>query len=198
MGEAIATGYQSQAADTTPEFDAFEFGLLRQRSCGDRLQMAAALTRGARKLSLASLCQTFPELSLAAFAAKVMRVWLGDNSPLPPVTGCGSQESGHNVMAESRCPMAWIQDSLGLAVQLHAIFDRADVPYYITGGLAVIAYGEPRITRNADIVLAISPADIDPLVVALEADGFYVPGVEDLTGAVWDVDGGVMAGRNQY
>ena len=43
-----------------------------------------------------------------------------------------------------------------------------------------IAYGEPRTTRDADIVLAVSPTDIDPLIVALETDGFYVPGVEDV------------------
>lgn len=162
----IPAGYQPQATDTTPEFDAFEFGLLRQRSCGDRLRMAAALMRSARSLSLRSLRQTFQELPPAAIAAKVAQAWLGDEIP--------------SSLLPTEATMAWIQDSLGLAVQLHRIFDRTNVPYYITGGLAAIAYGEPRTTRDADIVLAIAPTDIVPLVAVLEADGFYVPGVEEV------------------
>ena len=162
----LPAGYQAQAADTTPEFDAFEFELLRRRSPHDRLQIAAALMRGARELSLRSLRQTFQELSASAIAAKVVRVWLGDDVP-PNLLSTG-------------ITMAWIQDSLGLAIQLHHLFDHTNIPYYVTGGLAAIAYGEPRTTRDADIVLAIAPTDIAPLVVALEADGFYVPGVEDV------------------
>jgi hypothetical protein len=54
------------------------------------------------------------------------------------------------------------------------------IPYYITGGVAAITYGEPRTTRDLDIVLEISRPDIDRLVNALISEGFYVPGVEDV------------------
>jgi hypothetical protein len=75
--------------------------------------------------------------------------------------------------------MNWIQDSTQLATQLHNIFTQAQIPYYITGGVAAIAYGEPRTTRDLDMVLAIAPDDIDRLASLLEQAGFYVPGVED-------------------
>jgi hypothetical protein len=76
--------------------------------------------------------------------------------------------------------MSWIQDSLQLARQLHSIFTQANIPYYITGGVAATAYGDPRTTRDLDVVLNISRADIPVLVSALEAVDFYVPGVEDI------------------
>lgn len=48
------------------------------------------------------------------------------------------------------------------------------------GGVAAIAYGEVRITRDVDIVVFIQPDDIIILATELEQMGFYVPGVEDI------------------
>ena len=76
--------------------------------------------------------------------------------------------------------MTWVQDSLQLARQLHPIFEQTGIAYYITGGVAATAYGDPRTTRDLDVVLNISRGNIPDLVPVLESVGFYVPGIEDV------------------
>lgn len=158
-------GYRPQADDTSLEMDALEFYLLRQRSPTERLQMAAALMRWARQFSLSCLSQQFAHLSPQAFARKLAEAWLQEDCP-PNYIPTGSK-------------MTWIQDSTELAAQLHAIFATVGVPYYVTGGVAAITYGEPRTTRDLDVVISVPRHALTPLVTALEAAGFYVPGVED-------------------
>ena len=41
--------------------------------------------------------------------------------------------------------------------------EQAGLQYMITGGLAAILYGEPRLTRDIDLVLQISPEQVDRL-----------------------------------
>jgi hypothetical protein len=55
--------YTAQSIDTSIESDRFFFQLLRQRSPLQRLEMAAAMMREARKLSLLSLRASFSTLS---------------------------------------------------------------------------------------------------------------------------------------
>ena len=124
------------------------------------------MIRSARQFSLNCLRSRFGDLPETAFAQKVALAWLQED--LPP-----------NYTPHLN-PMTWIQDSTGLAAILHRILTALEVPYYITGGVAAIAYGEPRTTRDLDIVMDIAPTDIDRLVAALETEGFYVPGVEDV------------------
>ena len=76
--------------------------------------------------------------------------------------------------------MTWIQDSISLAIQLQTIFTDLGIPHYITGGVAAATYGEPRTTRDLDVVIALIPLQLDTLVQRLEHDGFYVPGVEEI------------------
>ena len=76
--------------------------------------------------------------------------------------------------------MTWIQDSIALALQLQDIFTDLDIPHFITGGVAAATYGEPRTTRDINIVIALSPTQLDTLVQRLETEGFYVPGVDDI------------------
>lgn len=117
-------------------------------------------------MSLEAQRPQYPELSSNDFALHIARCWLQEDYPV------GYVPSG--------CEMTWIQDSGSLAAQLHQIFERLGTPYFITDGLAAIAWGEPRTTRDVDIVLALQPADIGPVVTALESAGFYVPGVDDV------------------
>lgn len=55
-----------------------------------------------------------------------------------------------------------------------AILDETGVPYMLTGSLASAYYGEPRATRDIDVVIAVSEEEIDALVRRLDAEGFYV------------------------
>ncbi|WP_242541989.1 hypothetical protein [Leptolyngbya sp. Cla-17] len=76
--------------------------------------------------------------------------------------------------------MTWIQDSIALAAILHEVFEQVQIDYYITGGVASSTFGDPRATRDLDVVLAIAPLQLEQLVIALEVHQFYVPGVEDV------------------
>jgi len=163
---AIKPGYRPQADDTSVETDLLTFHLLRQRTAGERLRMAASLTRSARKLSLCSLRQQFGYLSPTQFAIKIALAWLQENCP-------------PNYIPTGESPM-WIQDSVQLAIKLHPIFEELGISYYITGGVAAISYGEPRTTQDLDLVMAISLDVIDRLSDALTEAGFYVPGIDDV------------------
>lgn len=159
-------GYRPQADDTSLETDLLCFYLLRQKTVAERLQMGAQLTRSARQFSLNCFHQRFKYLTPPQFARKMAEVWLQEYCPPNYVPG-GSEVS-------------WIQDSIQLAANLHSIFEAQGIPYYVTGGVAAIAYGESRTTQDLDMVLSVPRAAIPALAAALEQAGFYVPGVDDV------------------
>jgi hypothetical protein len=49
------------------------------------------------------------------------------------------------------------------------------VPYMVTGSTAGILYGEPRMTHDVDIVVALAPRDVQAFVAAFPDDEFYCP-----------------------
>jgi len=53
-----------------------------------------------------------------------------------------------------------------------------EVPYMITGAVAAVVYGEPRFTRDLDLVLHLEPADAPRFAAAFPSEGFYVPPIE--------------------
>jgi hypothetical protein len=53
--------------------------------------------------------------------------------------------------------------------------DRLGLPYMVTGSTAGILYGEPRMTHDVDIVVAISAKDVDAFVAAFPIEDFYCP-----------------------
>lgn len=58
--------------------------------------------------------------------------------------------------------------------------EQAGITYCIVGGLASIAYGRPRLTLDADLVVAIEPEQVDALIAAFPAEDFYLPPAEVL------------------
>lgn len=58
--------------------------------------------------------------------------------------------------------------------------ESARIPYCIVGGLAAIAYGRPRLTLDADLVLALVPGHIKALISAFPIEDFYLPPEEVL------------------
>ncbi|MFQ4137823.1 hypothetical protein PGN35_016015 [Nodosilinea sp. PGN35] len=160
-------GYRPQADDTSSETDLLCFYLLRQKTVAQRLQMGAQLTRSARQFSINCFRQRFAHLAPPQFARKLAEAWLQEHCPLDYVPG-GSE-------------MSWIQDSIQLAADLHTILETQGIPYYVTEGVAAIAYGESRTTQDLDVVLFIPRGAIPDLAKVLEQAGFYVPGAEDTT-----------------
>lgn len=51
--------------------------------------------------------------------------------------------------------------------------DRAGIAYMLTGSMAMNYYAQPRMTRDIDLVVAVSQDDIDPIVDLFRPD-YYV------------------------
>lgn len=56
--------------------------------------------------------------------------------------------------------------------------DEAGLEYMITGGLATVLYGNPRLTNDIDLVLHISTAQVSKLPSIFAAPEFYCPPIE--------------------
>lgn len=52
---------------------------------------------------------------------------------------------------------------------------ESGVDYFITGGVATIIYGEPRFTRDIDVVLAVRPTDAERFLSLWPANAYYSP-----------------------
>lgn len=55
-----------------------------------------------------------------------------------------------------------------------AIFERLGIPYFVTGSVAAMAYGEPRLTNHIDIVAAVVESQVPLLIEAFPADDYYI------------------------
>ena len=49
------------------------------------------------------------------------------------------------------------------------------IPYFVTGSMAGIVYGEPRLTHDVDIVIALSLRDVHAFIEAFPLEEFYCP-----------------------
>lgn len=68
-------------------------------------------------------------------------------------------------------------DLIGLFIEP---LETLGIPYMITGAVAAVIYGDPRFTRDVDVVLDLRGGDIEPLVSAFSTADFYVPPIEAL------------------
>jgi hypothetical protein len=68
--------------------------------------------------------------------------------------------------------------------------EAIDISYMITGGVASVIYGDPRFTRDVDIVMELRQAEIATLASAFDPAAFYVPPVEALEDEASRPDGG--------
>lgn len=159
----VKSGYCPQAEDKTVEADALEFYLLRQRTTEvDRLEMAASLTRNVKALALWGIRHANPNSPIERIRQVFASVLL-ENKLTADFNLTGVDET------------LWTQDSIAVAAQLHPLFASLEIPYYITDGVASAAYGEPRSTKDLDLVIQIPTQDITRLSAVLEQQGFYCP-----------------------
>lgn len=64
-------------------------------------------------------------------------------------------------------------------VSLIQALEQTDIPYTLVGGMAVLAWGDPRTTRDIDVIADLDRADLKTLEETLEPRGFSF----DMTGA---------------
>ena len=50
-----------------------------------------------------------------------------------------------------------------------------ELRYMVTGAVAAVIYGEPRLTRDVDLVIDLRPHDAGRIAAAFPAEVFYVP-----------------------
>jgi hypothetical protein len=56
--------------------------------------------------------------------------------------------------------------------------NKADLNYIVTGSVAGIIYGEPRLTHDVDIILHLKITDLNSLVNIFSNEEFYLPPIE--------------------
>ncbi|UCF20859.1 MAG: hypothetical protein JSU87_05480 [Gemmatimonadota bacterium] len=62
-------------------------------------------------------------------------------------------------------------------VLLHPLH-QTGLDYMVTGAVAAIAYGEPRMTNDVDLVVRLGPGDAETLILAFASPEYYVPPLE--------------------
>ena len=55
------------------------------------------------------------------------------------------------------------------------ILEKAGIKYFVTGSVASMLYGEPRLTHDIDLVLEISQEDIPTITKIFPLETFYCP-----------------------
>lgn len=68
--------------------------------------------------------------------------------------------------------------------------ERLGVEYMITGGVAAVIYGDPRFTRDVDLVLELDAERASDLLAAFDPGEFYLPPVEVVSAEARRTEGG--------
>ena len=68
-------------------------------------------------------------------------------------------------------------DLIGLFIRP---LEASGLKYMVTGGVASVIYGDPRFTRDVDVVLTLNGSDVDRFASLFSEDDFYVPPLEAL------------------
>jgi hypothetical protein len=58
--------------------------------------------------------------------------------------------------------------------------NKAKLRYMVTGSVACTIYGEPRLTHDIDLVVELTPQDIERIPAAFSLDDFYSPPIESI------------------
>src|SRR5437899_9392286 len=59
-------------------------------------------------------------------------------------------------------------------------FNRAGIRYIVTGSIAAIFYGEPRLTHDVDFVVYLNQQDVQRLTEIFPPSDYYVPPADTL------------------
>lgn len=71
------------------------------------------------------------------------------------------------------CERATVSEELEVLKTVAQRLDAAGIPYMVTGSMAVNYYAVPRMTRDIDVVVELSPGDADRICHIFQ-DDFYI------------------------
>ncbi len=69
-------------------------------------------------------------------------------------------------------------DSLKIIRQFLAPLNKLEIDYVVTGSVASIIYGNPRLTHDIDLVINIHSLQVTDFLAQFDPDKFYVPPAE--------------------
>ena len=63
-------------------------------------------------------------------------------------------------------------------MEVLAALETCEIPYMIAGSVGAMAYGEPRLTNDIDIVVDLRENGVERLLTLFAGDAYYVPSME--------------------
>lgn len=70
------------------------------------------------------------------------------------------------------------EDMFAAFAEVTRKLESAGIPYMVVGSVAAMLYGEPRLTKDIDLVIDLLPGSAQRLVELFSPDEFYCPPVE--------------------
>ena len=149
--------------DTSRTAEEVQLELVRRASPQQKWDMLQGMIRSALALTEQGLQHRHPSAARAELDRLRAELWLGrDLAARAYVTATAPpQESGD------------LMDPLAIASLVARALEDLGVPYFVGGSLASTLHGEPRFTRDADLVADLQAHHAEPLSRAL-AGVFYV------------------------
>lgn len=97
------------------------------------------------------------------------------SQPGPPTDSCRRSSDGSEatVAAELAAEEAMNKNELDVLSDVSRRLESAGIAFMVTGSMAMTYYAKPRMTRDIDIVVALTHADLET-IVNLFKDGYYV------------------------
>lgn len=65
-------------------------------------------------------------------------------------------------------------DQDDLLLEVSQVLERLHIPYFVTGSIATIFYGEPRFTNDIDVVVLLEGSTASRLVDEFSSDDYYL------------------------
>mgnify|MGYP000311772845 CR=1 FL=1 len=144
-------------ADTDQAVENELIARLRQVPSWRKLDMMAQLSAATRHLMLIGLRERHPGASPAQLRRRLAHMLYGSNLP---DTLLLTQEPMDNITPE---PIRVMLDVTG-------ILEALDITYVVGGSLAAALHGVSRATIDVDLVVALRPEHVAPLLAALGSD----------------------------
>lgn len=149
--------------DTSRDAEEVQIALLRRASPQQKLEMLRGMHRSAAALTDQGLRRRHPSATRAELDRLRAEIWLGRDLAGRAYAGKPAPD----------VPRGDSMDPLAIASLVARTLEDLGVPYFVGGSLASTLHGEPRFTRDADLVAELEFQHAEPLARAL-AGAFYV------------------------
>ena len=151
------------AADTAAWAEAVQIEHWRRQAPQQRFERLRQDVAAARFLARSGARMRWPSATEAELDRHVARVWLGGPPPTDPGLAVRTIRGGAMVDPDPYDVAASVSEALG----------SLGVGHVVVGSLASIAFGEPRLTRDGDIVADLQAHHVAGFMQAL-ADAFFI------------------------